>query len=219
MKILTIISLFTLASFFAKAEKCQRTGQFVGAGDVDVVGSVTLEVQEDGSVNLVLSADFVSDAGPDLDIYVGQTDRVDGLSVRLEPLGSLSGSQTYLLPPSIGLNDYSYVSIHCTRWNHYYGAAQLGASQGSCNALNVNESPESKHLKVNVSSSKVAIQSDKSYKNVAIKAYDLKGNLVMYQFVSEINIGSTAVVGVYPKTGILVVTGNEIIYSYKYSLN
>mgnify|MGYP001153523104 CR=1 FL=1 len=168
MKIFTLISLFTLTTFFANAQQCYRTGTFEGAVDVDVKGSVTLETQTDGSIKLTLSSDFKSDSGPDLDIYIGDTMRVDGFSIKVEALGSFTGTQTYTIPSSVKLTDYTYVTIHCTKYNHYYGAARLGSNLGDCSALKVNDvsAPTGFNFKINPSS--ITIDSEKNYEDVSL---------------------------------------------------
>ncbi|MFT6716078.1 MAG: hypothetical protein ACJA0Q_000707 [Saprospiraceae bacterium] len=219
MKILTLITLFTLTSFFAHAENCNRTGSFIGAGDVDVKGAVTLEIQTDGSIKLILSSDFVSDSGPDLDIYIGNTMRVDAFSVRLDALGSLAGSQTYTLPWAIKLTDYSYVTIHCTQYNHYYGSALLGNNVGDCIALKINDvsAPEGVNIKVN--SSGISIDSDKNYKNVTLSVYNFTGVLIKSVFFAQVNKGSTALKGSFPTSGIVVLNSDGWALRSMYILN
>lgn len=216
MKILTLISLFTLTTFFANAQNCYRTGTFVGAGDVDVKGSVTLEVQDDGSINLTLSSDFVSDAGPDLDIYLGSTDRVDGFSIRMEALGSLSGGQTYTLSSGIELVDYSYISIHCTQYNHHYGAAMLGSTLGNCSTLKVNDASAPLGLNIKMNKSGVSVVSDKVYQSVSFALYDFSGKLLRSEVLAEINKGETKLHGDFSATGIVVLTGKNWVLRRKY---
>ena len=216
MKILTLISLLTLTSLFSIAQNCHRTGTFVGAGDVDVKGSVTLEVQADGSINLVLSSDFISDAGPDLDIYIGQTMRVDGFSIRLQALGSLSGTQTYSLPAAIKLGDYSYITIHCTQYNHYYGAALLGVNAGNCGTVSVNDVSDAPGLNVDVNSSEISLDSDRVYNNVSVELYDFSGTLVMKTVILQVSKGNMKLVGTFPKAGIILLLGENWSLNKKY---
>jgi len=219
MKILTLISLFTLTSFFAQAENCRRTGIFVGAGDVDVQGSVTLEVQADGSINLNLSADFISDSGPDLDIYIGDAMRVDGFSIRLEALGSLTGAQTYVLPAAIGIGDYSYVTILCTKYNHFYGAALLGSNQGDCSALSIVELSAPNDISFNVNASGLNINSTKLHEDVTATIFSIDGALVSTLVINQLVEGVTTISGKFPAVGILVLSGRDITFNGKYMFN
>lgn len=216
MKILTLISLFTLTTFIANAENCHRTGTFVGAGDVDVKGSVTLEVQNGGFINLILSSDFVSDAGPDLDIYIGNTERIDGFSIKLEALTSLNGSQTYTLSSGINLGDYTYITIHCTQYNHHYGAALLGDNLGDCATLKVNNTSAPLGLHINVSSSGLSVVSDKYYEKVSLGLYSFAGKLLRKEVLSEINKGVTKLNGEFAIAGILVLTSDRWVLRKKY---
>jgi hypothetical protein len=221
MKILTLISFFTLTSFFANAENCKRTGIFFGAGDadVDVEGSVTLEVKADGSIKLNLSSGFLSDDGPDLDIYIGSTMRVDGLSIRLEALGSLSGAQSYVLPASISIADYSYVTIHCTQYNHYYGAALLGSSQGDCNTLSVNDASVPSDISFKADAYGVTINSSKLFENVTATIFSVNGTMVSKTIISQLVDGVTLISGDFPTVGVLVLSGSDIAFRGKYVFN
>ena len=218
MKNFILISLFTLTTFFANAENCHRTGTFVGAGDVDVKGAVTLEVQTDGSIKLTLSSDFKSDAGPDLDIYIGDAMRVDGFSVKVEALGSLIGTQTYTIPAAIKLGDYSYVTILCTKYNHYYGSALLGGNVGDCNALSVNDVSAPNGFDFKVNSSGMTIDSDKRYDNVSLLVYDFSGTLIKSELIAQISKGETLFEGGFPKVGVVVLTSNDWALRKKYIL-
>jgi hypothetical protein len=219
MKNFTLLSVFTLMTIFAQAENCYRSASFIGAEDVDVTGTVTLEVQTDGSIQLKLSSDFLSESGPDLDIYLGSTDRVDGFSLRIEPLTSLTGAQTYMLPSSIKLDDYEYVTIHCTQYNHHYGAAKLASKQGDCSSLKTTNSVIPNGFNFNIKSSSVIIDSDKSYENVSLMVYDIAGVLQRSEFVEYLNKGRSQYSWAVPKSGILIVSGKELFFQHKYILN
>lgn len=183
MKHLLYISAFLLISFNAKAQSCSRTGTFVGAGDVDVKGSVTLEEQNDGSILLKLSSDFVSDAGPDLDIYLGSSNRVNGSSIKLQALSSLTGAQTYTLPNNISVNQFEYVTIHCTQYNHYYGAAQLGAISGTCQTLGTNIIEGEKGIEINSNGTHLLISSDRQEDAAHLIVYDLSGAIIFQDLI------------------------------------
>ena len=174
----------------AYGQTCSRTGTFVGAGDVDVRGVVTLEEQSDGSIQLLFSSDFFSDPGPDLDVYLGNTDRISGSSVRLERLKSESGTQTYTLPSGISANQYLYVTVHCTQYNHYYGAAQLGAISGACQTLGTNLLDGKRTVEINVSNGKIQVVSATEASTSRVQILDLTGQVV-YSNMRSISKGIT----------------------------
>ena len=177
--------LFSNASY---AQTCSREGTFVGAGDVDVKGQVTLEEQADGSIQLILSSDFFSDPGPDLDLYLGNSMRVNSSSLRLEPLKSESGSQTYLLPSGLTINQYNYVTVHCTQYNHYYGTAQLGSISGTCQTLGTNTLEGSSGLEINSANGELQISAAQPQGASFLQILDLTGQSV-YQEAMNLTSG------------------------------
>lgn len=188
------------------AENCSRTGSFVGAGDVDVTGSVTIERQSNGDLVLTLSNDFISDSGPDLDIYLGSTDRVTEFSIKVEPLSSLTGQQSYTLSPAIGIDDYEYVSIHCTQYNHYYGAAQLQAKTGDCSGSNSVEVKQAKSIELSAVSAGLLISSDQEL-SAALEVFDLTGKSLSSARNLQLTKGQNLIS--YPYEGSSVVVLNS----------
>jgi hypothetical protein len=205
MKNVTLIFFFSFSSLFVNAENCLRSGSFAGAGDVDVKGHVTLETLPSGDLQLKLSSDFVSDAGPDLDLYIGQTDRVNNSSIKIAALAAVTGEQTYLLPTGTALNDYDYISVHCTRYNHFFGAAFLGDQSGNCALLTAVEEripPQlnkgidnriQQHININTGPSEVIITAAEDYFDVDMKILDLMGRLIYQQSIDHLVKGTLKV--------------------------
>lgn len=218
MKTLTLFSVLTLLTFYSNAQKCHRAGDFIGAGDVDVSGSVSLELQDDGSIQLQLSSDFKSDSGPDLDIYLGSSGRVNTFSVRVEALSSLAGSQVYTISSAINLEDYDYVTIHCTHYSHYYGSALLGAKTGDCTALKVNEAIVPSAFRFDINLSGIAVNSDKQYSDVMINVYDFSGRLSYSKLINSVEKGSSFIAAKLPLMGVVGLRTGEWFLSRKYIL-
>ncbi|MEO7562004.1 MAG: DM13 domain-containing protein, partial [Ferruginibacter sp.] len=69
-------------------------------------------------------ADFRSDNGPDLKVYLSK-----GVSptafISLGDLKSTNGNQVYDIPGTPDFTQYRYVLIHCEKYNHRYGSAEL----------------------------------------------------------------------------------------------
>ena len=92
------------------------SSSFVGVEGESVRGTATVS-----SKSVKLSSNFRSTSGPDLYVYLGNSQP----SKIIARLRKLSGGQTYALPKGIDLSKYSAVFIHCKRYNHTYGKARL----------------------------------------------------------------------------------------------
>ena len=89
-------------------------------------------VEEGGQTVIRFADDFKTRGGPDLKVFLspkaikdvtGKT-ATDG-SVLLGVLQSVSGTQDYVLPEGIKLDDFSSVLIHCEQYSVLWGGGQL----------------------------------------------------------------------------------------------
>lgn len=109
------------------------TGTFV-KGEVPVSGSYTLDV---ASYTLTLSDDFQTVPGPDLyvilsgvgdtslDFHTFSAQVLEAPLLRLGPLASPVGAQTYQIPEGTGLAVYQSVVIWCEAFSVEFAAAPL----------------------------------------------------------------------------------------------
>jgi len=104
-----------------------RSGVFSGnpVNHYQVAGSVTLAQQPAGGLLLSLGSDFVSSAGPGLDVFLSHGSFVNSDSRSLGRLQSFSGAQTYAVPSDIGIDSFDWVVIHCVPFNATFGYARL----------------------------------------------------------------------------------------------
>ncbi|MEO1147184.1 MAG: DM13 domain-containing protein [Cyanobacteria bacterium J06638_22] len=112
-----------------------RTGMFVD-GEHPTQGSVQI-VEQDGERVLEFGEDFQTDAGPDLVVVLHRSADVIGEStppafpineedyVVLEPLQGVAGTQQYMIPADINLEDYQSAAIWCREFNATFGSASL----------------------------------------------------------------------------------------------
>ncbi|MEO1211219.1 MAG: DM13 domain-containing protein, partial [Cyanobacteria bacterium J06638_20] len=112
-----------------------RTGMFVD-GEHPTQGSVQI-VEQDGERVLEFGDDFQTDAGPDLVVVLHRSADVIGEStppafpideedyVVLEPLQGVAGTQQYMIPADINLEDYQSAAIWCREFNATFGSASL----------------------------------------------------------------------------------------------
>jgi hypothetical protein len=120
------LALLVISSLSVYSQNCKVSGVFYDSKDIETSGEIKIETNKKGRLFIVLSKEFKTEEGPDLDIYLSKTETVDSTSsVRIQALVSLTGFQKYAVDKSINLSDYKYLVIHCTKWNHWYGTAKL----------------------------------------------------------------------------------------------
>ena len=104
------------------------TGRFVRV-DKSTSGSVKI-VESNGQRYLELLSDFRTSRGPQLEVILHRNQRVPN-SIRrqdyitLSPLKSLTGTQRYLIPNNVDLNDFKSVAIWCRQFNVTFGYASI----------------------------------------------------------------------------------------------
>ncbi|MEM8718807.1 MAG: DM13 domain-containing protein [Cyanobacteria bacterium P01_G01_bin.39] len=101
-------------------------GQFIGV-EHPTAGKVQI-IEENGTKYLEIGQDFQSDRGPDLKVILHKASIVkqsvqEGDYINLGALKSFSGSQRYLIPVQINLNEYQSVAIWCEKFNAIFGYA------------------------------------------------------------------------------------------------
>ncbi|MEP3655107.1 MAG: DM13 domain-containing protein [Litorimonas sp.] len=86
----------------------------------------------DGQKQLVFSEDFKTKNGPDLKVYLSKRPLdslsardVDDSAIRLSVLKSHKGTQTYVIPENINLDDYESVVIQCEAYSVLWGGFEL----------------------------------------------------------------------------------------------
>lgn len=98
-------------------------GGTFGNGPYGAVSGKAKIYLKNGQYVLALE-NFNSSNGPDLHVYISK----EVLPVNYIDLGrlqSVSGNQQYPLTGSINFSEYKYALIHCQRYNHLFGSAEL----------------------------------------------------------------------------------------------
>lgn len=124
-----IFTLFTLIllSSHSFGQTCERKGQFTGG---TVKGGVKLKRSKKGTYFIQMDGSFSTTEGPDLNIYLSNTTSVNESSLLVHSLEALEASQKYKIENPLKMNDYQYVIIHCTEYNHHFGTATLLMATG-----------------------------------------------------------------------------------------
>ncbi len=97
-------------------------GTFMGIGSERVTGQAKIYLQKD-KYYLTLE-NFSTTNGPDLKVYLSQQAEPNNF-IKLGDLKSTNGNQVYDITGMPDFTKYKYVLIHCERFNHLYGSAQL----------------------------------------------------------------------------------------------
>ena len=109
------------------AQAILKSGSFVGVAH-STSGTVAI-INQDGQRQLELGDDFSTDSGPDLFILLHRSANPQSYRredyVSLGGLQQVAGSQRYLIPAEVELENFSSVVIWCRRFNVTFGYAPL----------------------------------------------------------------------------------------------
>ncbi len=84
-----------------------------------------------GALELRFDADFATDNGPSLFVYLANCNLLSFSNlntctrVELGTLKSISGAQSYAIPASVGINEYSHVLVHCKPFVVTFGTGRF----------------------------------------------------------------------------------------------
>ncbi len=112
----------TLNEMVSREAVTKYSGVFVGRQNQSVSGEALI-VLESGKYALKLM-NFKSDNGPDLKVYLSK-ESTPTSHISLGDLKSTNGNQVYEIPNMPDFTQYRYALIHCERFNHLYGSAEL----------------------------------------------------------------------------------------------
>ncbi len=98
------------------------SGNFIGYGSEKVSGKANIYLATN---NYTLKLDgFSTTNGPDLKVYLSKASSPADF-ISLGNLKSTNGNQVYEITGTPDFTKYRYVLIHCERYNHLYGSAEL----------------------------------------------------------------------------------------------
>ncbi len=123
-------ALLLLAALPLRAEEIIASGRFYDVHHP--TSGRALLVARDGGGYEIRFEDFVSDAGPDIFIYLStaeepHTDSAikNARNVNLGPRKALTGEQSYILPEGVSPDAFNSVAIWCRTYSVMFGAAAL----------------------------------------------------------------------------------------------
>lgn len=100
----------------------KANGSFIGYGSEKVSGQAKIFLTNDQY--MLKLENFSTTNGPDLKVYLSKAaSPLDFIS--LGDLKSTNGNQVYQINGTPDFSKYRFVLIHCERFNHLYGSAEL----------------------------------------------------------------------------------------------
>lgn len=112
----------TLNEMVSPEAVLKYSGVFTGRQNQNVSGEALI-VLENGKYALKLM-NFKSDNGPDLKVYLSK-ESTPSSHISLGDLKSTNGNQVYEISSMPDFKQYRYALIHCERYNHLFGSAEL----------------------------------------------------------------------------------------------
>jgi hypothetical protein len=112
----------TLNEMVTDGGEAMFTGNFSGVGNQSVSG--TAKIFFIGNKYELKLENFRTDNGPDLKVYLSKADKPSEF-ISLGDIKSTNGNQVYNIEGMPDFKVHSYVLIHCERFNHLYGRAEL----------------------------------------------------------------------------------------------
>lgn len=153
-------------------------------------GEVTLTEFSDGSITLSLGTDFMTDRGPDVQIFLVNTlgDVSGGLFIA--DIGTeggdphFRGARTYNVPSGTSLEDYDFITLQCFRFNNILWG------EGTFATAVVTSIFDNEHSKLelfpNPATNAVNITLPEGSLNAVAEIYSAQGNLVNTTTISSL---------------------------------
>ena len=98
------------------------TGTFTGYGSERVSGVAKIYLTN--NKYMLKLENFSTSNGPDLKVYLSMASSPSGF-ISLGDLKSTNGNQVYEISGTPDFTQHKFVLIHCQRYNHLYGSAEL----------------------------------------------------------------------------------------------
>ncbi len=122
--------VFSIAlSFYAFGQTIvlERVAELVPQG-YTIEGNAFLEEFSDGSLQLRLSDDFSTPAGPDVRILLGNSLSLNGAEeiVNLSDIGHFSGELIVDVPAGIGIDDFDFILFYCVLFQQFWASGEYG---------------------------------------------------------------------------------------------
>jgi|GEM_PF-2075253 len=130
-RILYLLSflVISLVQVTAQAVVLQREAELMDEG-YTINGTAFLEELDNGDVQLRISSDYSTPAGPDVRIFLNNSISISGAVeiVNISDIGYFSGEMTFPIPDGIGINDYDNIVFFCLAFNQLWASGTFDAA-------------------------------------------------------------------------------------------
>jgi hypothetical protein len=99
-----------------------RLGMFINGPYGTVSGNA--KIYTTNNIHTLALENVTISNGPDLHVYISK-ELLPVNYIDLGKLQSISGNQLYQIPGNPDFSQYKYALIHCQRYNHLFGSAEL----------------------------------------------------------------------------------------------
>lgn len=115
-------STVTLDEMVSITSMLKSNGNFKGYGSEKVSGEAKIYIAD--KKYMLKLENFSTTNGPDLKVYLSKAYTPQD-HISLGDLKSTNGNQVYEIPGNPDFSKYHFVLIHCEKFNHLYGSAEL----------------------------------------------------------------------------------------------
>ncbi len=112
----------TLKEMISADGALKFSGNFMGYGSQQVSGQA--KIYRTNNQYMLKLENFNTSNGPDLKVYLSKASSPSDF-ISLGDLKSTNGSQVYEIAGTPDFTLHRYVLIHCEKYNHLYGSAEL----------------------------------------------------------------------------------------------
>lgn len=122
-RVVALCAAVTIGLIGSMAEAAE-SGTFVGKSNHITKGMVTVTKNDDGTATVTLAADFWFDGAPDPRVGFGNNGKFTK-GTNIGHLKANTGTQSYVVPANINVDDFNEVYIWCERFAVPLGVAAL----------------------------------------------------------------------------------------------
>ncbi len=112
-------------------QDCERVSSLIDSRIYNTEGTARLVELANGSLELRLESDFMTNRGPDVQIFLS-SDSVNiagGVMIAdIAEIGHFSGARTFEVPEGVGISDFDHIVFRCFAFRAHWGSGRLGAN-------------------------------------------------------------------------------------------
>lgn len=163
-------------------------------GNYELSGSVYLQNRDDGTVEVVLGDDFLTESGPDVQIFLakdpdalGEKHFVADIGTGAGGINHFAGMETFVVDADVNLDEFRYVVFVCVAFKVGWGSGEIVPASGATSNHVAAVKSAQRDVQFQIKNGKInfpqMVQS--------VSLYSMNGKMIQQETnVSELNIGS-----------------------------